>query len=103
MPARTRSLWLTTSASAGSSLSVGIRVRVQRTVSFGRTESVLGRSRRRRLLLSHELFDFFHQRVDDLNLGDFADHLAFFEDDADPLAAGDAELGRSEEHTSELQ
>src|SRR5581483_2524416 len=92
MPARTRSLWLTTSASAGSSLSVGIRVRLQRTVSFRRTGSI-GRSRRRRLLLSHELLDLFHQRIDDLNLGNFADDFTLFEDEADPLAAGDSQLG----------
>ena len=40
-----------------------------------------------------EFFDFFHQRVNDLRFGNFANHFAFFEDETDALAAGDAEIG----------
>src|SRR5689334_9402497 len=90
IPARTRSLWLTTSASAGSSFKVGIRVRLQRTMFSRGRESIFRRDRPRRLLLNHELLDLFHQRVDDLDFRDFADHLALFEDQPDAFAAGNA-------------
>lgn len=42
------------------------------------------------LLLSGELFDFFHQSVDNLRFGNLADHFASLEDEADTFAAGDA-------------
>src|SRR5512145_1719750 len=97
MPARTNSLWLTTSASAGSSLSVGIKLLLQRIwVGQGVARKLrAGGSRGFGVFLFGKLLNFFDQRVDNLSFGHLADHLALFEDKPDPLAAGHAQVGGS--------
>src|SRR5919108_336802 len=98
-PARTSSLWLTTSASAGSSLRVGISVWLQRIRSSGingtrRTKRSVGY--RRDLFgffFGSEDLNLFHERVHNLRLGDFAYHFPFFEDEADAFAPGNAQIG----------
>src|ERR1700752_3572432 len=92
-PARTSSLWLTTSASAGTSFNVGMRVLLQRIDNFaivnGRNDvekSAVRGSARLDGFFGGEFFHFFHQRVDDLRLGHFADHFAALEDQTDAFA-----------------
>src|ERR671924_612151 len=102
-----------TSASAGSSLSVGMsdllqRIRlIQCRLKIAKCKSQNYRPSFFTLhfsictlhfalssfLLGDEPFDFFHQGVDDLGFGNFADDLASLEDQADALAAGNAEIG----------
>src|SRR5689334_10893572 len=38
-------------------------------------------------LFGSELFDFFHERIDDAGFGNFANDFALFEDETDTLAA----------------
>src|SRR5882672_3472920 len=44
-------------------------------------------------LLRGQVFDLFHQRVNDLRFGDFSYHFPFFKDETDALAASDSEIG----------
>src|SRR5262245_30621111 len=99
-PPRTNSLWLTTSASAGSSLRVGMKVLLHRINFRNLTELENERLAvdRRCLfcfLLGGSVLDLVHQRVNDLRFADLAYHFPFFKDETDAVAAGDSEIGRT--------
>src|SRR5207247_7285574 len=100
-PARSMSLWLSASASAGSSRRVWTSDCERRTATRYPSSGgapppsvVVGRGRRPcSLPLGDEPVDLLAHRLHDVLLGDLTDDLAVLEDEADPAPARHADVG----------